>query len=228
MWCSLGYRSDFGDKLRWVNGLRTAKRKWLVVVEISATLFQPARSGSHLYPAPLHPVRSRTLSSRSYTTLVGLATPLLPCFPLCAFIIAYIWLFVKHFFCQVLYFSEKILGENLVKRSQWTRTTIRSAQICNAESNRFASRNQSRTSFVPLLYHNLGDLSRGFLKFFSRKLRAGRLGHTQPLPTVRHLAWVSQLPRCSLPLTMIVYHRPHQKSIGNVAQIRDLQLFDFC
>ena len=55
--------------------------RWLVVVEISATLFQPARSGSHLYSAPLHPVRSRTLSSRSYSPLVGLATPLLPCFP---------------------------------------------------------------------------------------------------------------------------------------------------
>ena len=55
--------------------------KWLVVVEISATLFQPARSGSHLYSAPLHPVRSRTLSSRSYSTLVGLAPPLPPCFP---------------------------------------------------------------------------------------------------------------------------------------------------
>ena len=54
---------------------------WLVVVEISATLFQPARSGSHLYSAPLHPVRSRTLSSRSYSPLVGLATPLLPCIP---------------------------------------------------------------------------------------------------------------------------------------------------
>ena len=52
-----------------------------MVVEISATLFQPARSGSHLYSAPLHPVRSRTLSSRSYSPLVGLATPLLPCFP---------------------------------------------------------------------------------------------------------------------------------------------------
>ena len=49
---------------------------WLVVVEISATLFQPVRSGSHLYSAPLHPVRSRTLSSRSYPTLVGLAISL--------------------------------------------------------------------------------------------------------------------------------------------------------
>ena len=63
-----------GCSLSWVS-------QWLVVVEISATLFQPARSGSHLYSAPLHPVRSRTLSSRSYSPLVGLATPLLPCIP---------------------------------------------------------------------------------------------------------------------------------------------------
>ena len=76
---------------------------------------------------------------------------------------------------QVLYFSEKILGENLVKRSQWTRTTIRSAQICNAESNRFASGNQSRTSFVPLLYHTLRGLSRGFSKLFEKFFR--RVAH---------------------------------------------------
>ena len=48
---------------------------------VSSTLFQPARSGSHLYTANRNTLRSRTLSSRSYPTLVGLATPLLPCFP---------------------------------------------------------------------------------------------------------------------------------------------------
>ena len=48
---------------------------------VSSTLFQPARSGSHLYSANRNTLRSRTLSSRSYPTLVGLATPLLPCFP---------------------------------------------------------------------------------------------------------------------------------------------------
>ena len=30
------------------------------------------------------------------------------------------------------------------------------------------------TSFVPLLYHNLGDLSRGFLKLVSKKLASDR------------------------------------------------------
>ena len=80
-----------------------------MVVEISATLFQPARSGSHLYPASLHPMRSRTLSSRSYTTLVGLATPLLPCFPLCTCIIAHIWLLVKYFFLVATCFFSRLL-----------------------------------------------------------------------------------------------------------------------
>ena len=59
---------------------------------------------------------------------------------------------------------------------------------------------------------------KGFLEIFSRKLRAGRLGHTQPLPTVRHLAWVSQLPRCSLPLTQISYHILLENTRWNIAQ----------
>ena len=42
---------------------------------------QRTGSGSHLYSANLHTLRSRTLSSRTYPTLVGLATLLLPCFP---------------------------------------------------------------------------------------------------------------------------------------------------
>ena len=128
---------------------------------------------------------------------------------------------------QVLYFFEKILGENLVKRSQWIRTTIRSAQICNAESNRFASRNQSRTSFVPLLYHILRDLSRGFLHFFSmtgtctdRFCGSFPASDRSPCPFGRGALY--------LPLTPIVYHRPHTKSIGNVAQIREKMRPEVC
>lgn len=83
-------------------------------------------------------------------------------------------------------------------------------------------------SFVPLLYHTSGGLSRGFLKLFSRKLRAGRLGHTQPLPTVRHLAWVSQLPRCSLPLTPLVYHTLLENTRWNIAQKRDKIFVHIC
>ena len=74
---------------------------WLVVIEISATWFQPARSGSHLYSAPLYPVRSRTLSSRSYMTLVG--QPLLSdCLAslFCILIISHYWWFVKTFFSK--------------------------------------------------------------------------------------------------------------------------------
>ena len=35
-------------------------------------------------------------------------------------------------------------------------------------------------------------------------------------------------PICSLPLTMIVYHRPHQKSTGNNAQIREKKRAEVC
>ena len=44
-------------------------------------IFSLGGSGSHLYSAHTNTVRSRTLSSRSYSPLVGLATPLLPCIP---------------------------------------------------------------------------------------------------------------------------------------------------
>ena len=40
--------------------------------------------------------------------------------------------------------------------------------------------------------------------------------------------WESLFHALSLPLTMIVYHRPHTKSIGNVAQIRDFSWQLFC
>ena len=80
----------------------------------------------------------------------------------------------------------------------------------------------------PYIVSQLGRFVKGFLEIFSRKLRAGRLGHTQPLPTVRHLAWVSQLPRCSLPLTPIVYHTYPHIARWNNAQNRDSKLFLFC
>ena len=73
---------------------------------------------------------------------------------------------------------------------------------------------------TPLLYHNLGDLSRGVLKLFSRKFVSRMVGSTQLPRTVRPPEG-SQLLGESLPLTSLVYHRPHQKSIGNVTQIRE-------
>jgi hypothetical protein len=53
------------------------------------------------------------------------------------------------------------------------------------------------------LCHNLGDLSRGFLHFFMGESLSPILTFTGVRPPERHL----------LPLTPLVYHRPHQKSI---------------
>ena len=69
-------------------------------------------------------------------------------------------------------------------------------------------------SFVPLLYHAFGDLSRGFLHFL-------RTFFSKAPTPVLHSQWQAFVYGYPLPLTMIVYHRPHQKSIGNFAQIRD-------
>ena len=77
--------------------------------------FNPCGTGSHLYPANTNTLRSRTLSSRSYTTLVGLGFSPSPCFPLCAFIIARIRLFVKHFFFAKSY----IFPRRYLARISW-------------------------------------------------------------------------------------------------------------
>ena len=71
---------------------------WGIVSYIIRYYFNPCGTGSHLYPANTNTLRSRTLSSRSYATLVGLGVSPLPCFPLCTCIIAHSWLFVKYFF----------------------------------------------------------------------------------------------------------------------------------
>ena len=120
----------------------------LVVVEISATWFQPARSGSHLYSAPLHPVRSDH-GTKVLLALMGTRSLGRPALPFCTLIVSQLGRFVKGF----LTFSQN---------------------------------------------------------FFSRA----------PTP-VLHSQWQAFVYGYPLPLTMIVYHRPHQKSTGNVAQIRD-------
>ena len=71
-------------------------------------------------------------------------------------------------------------------------------------------------SFVPLLYHNLGDLSRDFY-IFSRTSKS-----------CFNPVGKSCVPSVFLPLTMIVYHRLHQKSIGNNAQIREKKQAKVC
>ena len=65
---------------------------------VSPTFFQPVGSGSHLYTANRNTLRSRTLSSRSYMTLVG--QPLLSgCLAslICILIISQTLRFVKTF-----------------------------------------------------------------------------------------------------------------------------------
>ena len=71
---------------------------------------------------------------------------------------------------------------------------------------------------TPLLYHNLGNLSRGNFRgcpafCYSPANSLGRASSAFPLAWLRF-----PLP---LPLTPLVYHKPYQKSTGNVAQIRD-------
>ena len=108
--------------------------------------------------------------------------------------------------------------------------------------------------FVPLLYHTLRGLSRGIFAFAGLFL-LGVPHHPSWCPLrglpldcsyiVPHLEWFVKgflhffssaisipmgrhLMRFSLPLTMIVYHTPLQKSTWQSAQIRASKLFDFC
>ena len=71
------------------------------------------------------------------------------------------------------------------------------------------------------LYHILSGLSRGFLHF----LRTFFSGAPTP---VLHSQWQAFVCGYPLPLTMIVYHTPPQKSTWQSAQIRASKLFYFC
>ena len=84
-----------------------------------------------------------------------------------------------------------------------------------------------RSSFVPLLYHNLGGLSRGFLHFFS-SLRRWVSGSDRQIYQRSAGSDFGGTPCAPLPLTMIVYHTPPQKSTWQSAQIRASKLFNFC
>lgn len=105
---------------------------------------QRTGSGSHLYSANLHTLRSGH-GAEVLLTLVSLS--LWDCLALsfCTLIVSYFKGFVKRFFelfsfgREILfYFTQLRIGERLF------------ASVC---------------LFTSLLYHNLGDLSRGFLKF---------------------------------------------------------------
>ena len=69
----------------------------------------------------------------------------------------------------------------------------------------------------------LGAVVKGFFYFFSRFLLAPKFLRSVPVLRVEEPLGV-----LSLPLTSLVYHRPHQKSTGDVAQLWEENLFDFC
>lgn len=83
--------------------------------------------------------------------------------------------------------------------------------------------------FVPLLYHNLGDLSRGFLSFFKKLFEVPDGGWrltlsprtTMGLP---HISWV----RSYLPLTLLIIADNSQKSTWQIAQNRDFYFLKLC
>ena len=82
-------------------------------------------------------------------------------------------------------------------------------------------------AFCTLIVSQLGRFVKGFLEIFSRKFVSRMVGSTQLPRTVRPPEG-SQLLGGSLPLTSLVYHRPSQKSTGNVVQIRDFSWQLFC
>ena len=83
------------------------------------------------------------------------------------------------------------------------------------------------STITPLLYHNLGGLSRGFLHFFS-SLRRWVSGSDRQIHQPSAGSDFGGTPCAPLPLTPIVYHRLHQKSTGNIAQIREKMRPDVC
>ena len=139
-----------------------------MVVEISATLFQPARSGSHLiYRNPYTPC-GRGLYRQGLTRL-SWGLPLRFCLAslICTCIIAHIWLLVKYFFEKSQFYFLGFRLHLLLSRSVLLAKSL-VEELGNTPWNRTFAETSFRTPFVPLLYHNLSDLSRGFLHFFSK------------------------------------------------------------
>ena len=83
---------------------------------------QRTGSGSHLYTANLHTLRS-VHRVEVLLALVGTHISWSPHPPLLCFHYSTLLAICQALFCQVLYFSEKILNENLVKRG-WAGVTI--------------------------------------------------------------------------------------------------------
>ena len=80
-------------------------------------LLQPCGTGSHLYTANANTLRSRTLSSRSNTTLVGLAFGFCLASLIYILIIAHIRLFVKYFFAKSYIFPRRYLARTSSKEA---------------------------------------------------------------------------------------------------------------
>ena len=139
--------------------------------------------------------------------------------PCCAFIIAHSWLFVKHFFVKSYIFPRRYLtrtsskedGRELPSPSRLEviaptfRTFFHSHLFCTLIVSQFGRFVKNffeeflfhlcrlgiccSSSLTPLLYHNLGGLSRGFFNFFysfGRWLRRNRLKRLASSHTVTY------------------------------------------
>jgi hypothetical protein len=71
--------------------------EWGIVSYIIRYYFNPCGTGSHLYSANTNTLRSRTLSSRTYTTLVGFAFGFRLASLFCTLIVSQLGRFVKRF-----------------------------------------------------------------------------------------------------------------------------------
>ena len=144
------------------------RMEWGIVSCIIRYYFNPCGTGSHLYSANTNTLRSRTLSSRSYTTLVGLGVSPQPCIPL--LYLDYITSFAT---CQDL-FEKFLLAVRLERTSSLCRLNRRhQPQMGEPDSNGWSgtlgglsATDAHHLCFVPLLYHNLDDLSTPFSKKF--------------------------------------------------------------
>lgn len=167
-------------------------KKAAFVIGISATLFQPVRSGSHLYTANLYTLRSghqvKGLTDSRGSFPLGLPCPRLLC----------LYYSTSFGVCQEVFSTFFIpLGDDSAGIS-------RKGEPVSTQSPMGAISFPLRwlltaSLLTPLLYHNSGDLSRGFLHFFWE----GTLDYCSALaygiPTLRWLYRVSPLDTIIIP-----------------------------
>jgi hypothetical protein len=102
-----------GREMRGYPRTRTQREEWGIVSHIIPYCFNPWGTGSHLYTANANTLRS-VHRNKDLLALVGTHLSWSPCPPLLCFHYSTHSAICQALFCQVLYFSEKILGENLV------------------------------------------------------------------------------------------------------------------